>query len=123
MQVERGRFPTELTSPSQGFLNDRLVAAHCRCMTAQDDELLGLAGVNVAFDSAIAARRCLSHEDLRTRRRRCTYRVLGPTMMAEDMVEVMRTGLFMERVRIADGRNSRSEDALRWATVNGYRAL
>ena len=43
--------------------------------------------------------------------------------MAEDMVEVMRTGLFMERVRRQDGRNPTPEQALRWATRNGYRAL
>ena len=59
MQVARGGLPTEYLS-EQGFLNDRLVAAHCRCMTAQEEELLGLAGVNVAFNSAIAARRGLS---------------------------------------------------------------
>jgi 5-methylthioadenosine/S-adenosylhomocysteine deaminase len=43
--------------------------------------------------------------------------------MAEDMVEVMRTGLFMERVRRQDGRNPTPEEALRWATRNGYRAM
>ena len=43
--------------------------------------------------------------------------------MAEDMVEVMRTGLFMERVRREDGRQPTPEQALRWATRNGYRAL
>jgi 5-methylthioadenosine/S-adenosylhomocysteine deaminase len=39
------------------------------------------------------------------------------------MVEVMRTGLFMERVRRRDGRNPTPEEALRWATRNGYRAM
>jgi 5-methylthioadenosine/S-adenosylhomocysteine deaminase len=39
------------------------------------------------------------------------------------MVEVLRTGLFMERVRREDGRNPTPEQALRWATRNGYRAL
>ena len=43
--------------------------------------------------------------------------------MAEDMVEVMRTGLFMERIRREDGRSPTPEQALRWATRNGYRAL
>jgi 5-methylthioadenosine/S-adenosylhomocysteine deaminase len=43
--------------------------------------------------------------------------------MAEDMVEVMRTGLFMERVRRNDGRAPTPEEALRWATVNGYRLM
>jgi len=39
------------------------------------------------------------------------------------MVEVMRTGLFMERIRRADGRQPTPEQALRWATRNGYRAF
>jgi 5-methylthioadenosine/S-adenosylhomocysteine deaminase len=39
------------------------------------------------------------------------------------MVEVMRTGLFMERVRREDGRQPTPEEAMRWATVNGYRAM
>ena len=121
VQVARGRLPTEYLA-EQGFLNDRLVAAHCRCMTAQEEELLGLAGVNVAFNSAIAARRGLSPR-IRELADAGARIALGTDNMAEDMVEVMRTGLFMERVRIADGRNPRPEDALRWATVNGYRAL
>jgi len=38
------------------------------------------------------------------------------------MVEVMRTGLFMERIRREDGRQPTPEQALAWATRNGYRA-
>ena len=48
---------------------------------------------------------------------------MGSDNMAEDMVEVMRTGLFMERVRREDGRQPTPEQAMRWATVNGYRAM
>ena len=48
---------------------------------------------------------------------------MGSDNMAEDMVEVMRTGLFMERVRRHDGRHPAPEDVLVWATRNGYRAL
>ncbi len=43
--------------------------------------------------------------------------------MAEDMIEVMRTALFMERVRRQDGRRPTPEEVLTWATRNGYRAL
>ncbi|MGH8430634.1 MAG: amidohydrolase family protein, partial [Solimonas sp.] len=42
---------------------------------------------------------------------------------AEDMVEVMRTGMFMERVRRQDGRQPTPEEALRWATANGYKLM
>ena len=43
--------------------------------------------------------------------------------MAEDMVEVMRTALFMERIRRQDGRNPTPEQVLLWATRHGYEAL
>jgi 5-methylthioadenosine/S-adenosylhomocysteine deaminase len=39
------------------------------------------------------------------------------------MVEVMRTAMFMERVRRQNGRQPTPEHALRWATRHGYRAL
>jgi cytosine/adenosine deaminase-related metal-dependent hydrolase len=48
---------------------------------------------------------------------------MGSDNMAEDMVEVTRTGLFMERIRREDGRNPTPEQALRWATRNGYAAM
>ena len=48
---------------------------------------------------------------------------MGSDNMAEDMVEVMRTGLFMERVRTGDGERPTPEDVLQWATANGHRAL
>jgi 5-methylthioadenosine/S-adenosylhomocysteine deaminase len=48
---------------------------------------------------------------------------MGTDNMAEDMVEAMRTGLFMERVRRQDGRHPTPEEALRWATRNGYKAM
>jgi 5-methylthioadenosine/S-adenosylhomocysteine deaminase len=35
----------------------------------------------------------------------------------------MRTGLFMERIRREDGRSPTPEQALRWATRNGYAAM
>jgi 5-methylthioadenosine/S-adenosylhomocysteine deaminase len=48
---------------------------------------------------------------------------MGSDNMAEDMVEVMRTGMFMERIRRADGRQPTPEQALRWASRNGYKAF
>ena len=121
VKVARGQLPTEYLA-ANGFLSDRLVAAHCRCMTPPEEDLLGNAGVNVAFNSAIAARRGLSPR-IREMANAGANIAMGTDNMAEDMVEVMRTGMFMERVRTADGRNPRPEEALRWATKNGYRAL
>ncbi|PYN81758.1 MAG: hypothetical protein DMD96_06805 [Candidatus Rokuibacteriota bacterium] len=118
---QRGVLPTEYVA-SAGFLSDRLVAAHCRCMTAEEEEILGASHAAVAINSAIAARRGLSPRIADLERAGCLI-TLGTDNMAEDMVEVMRTALFMERVRREDGRLPTPEEALRWATRNGYRAL
>jgi cytosine/adenosine deaminase-related metal-dependent hydrolase len=51
--------PTEYLARS-GVLSNRLVAAHCRCMTAEEERLLGASGAAVAVNPAIAARRGLA---------------------------------------------------------------
>ncbi|HUG37686.1 MAG TPA: amidohydrolase family protein [Candidatus Limnocylindrales bacterium] len=118
---QRGVLPTEYLART-GFLSDRLVAAHCRCMTEEEERTLGAARVSVAFNSAIAARRGLSCHAGDLERAGCLVTV-GTDNMAEDMVEATRTALFMERVRRQDGRRPSPEEALTWATRNGYRAL
>jgi 5-methylthioadenosine/S-adenosylhomocysteine deaminase len=120
IEAHRGQLPTEYLA-SVDFLGPRLIAAHCRCMACREEKLLGQAGVAVAFNSCIAARRGLSPRVADLEGFGCTIG-MGSDNMAEDMVEVARTGLFMERVRRADGRNPTPEQALRWATRNGYRA-
>ncbi len=121
VKAHRNRLPAEYLA-DLGFLHDRLVCAHCRCMEPAEEKLLGEAGVTVAFNAAIAARRGLSPRIADLEIYGCTI-AMGSDNMAEDMVEVLRTGLFMERVRREDGRNPTPEQALRWATRNGYRAL
>lgn len=121
VKEQRGVLPTEYLA-REGFLTGRLVAAHCRCMTAEEERILGSAGAAVAFNSAIAARRGLSPRADELERAGCRI-TLGSDNMAEDMVEVMRTALFMERVRRQDGRRPAPEDVLTWATRNGYGAL
>ena len=121
VREQRGMLPTEYLA-SVGFLSHRLVAAHCRCMTPQEEWMLGSAGVAVAVNSAIAARRGLAARVHELEQAGCLI-ALGTDNMAEDMVEVVRTALFMERVRRQDGRQPTPEQALVWATRNGYRAL
>jgi 5-methylthioadenosine/S-adenosylhomocysteine deaminase len=121
VREHRGVLPTEYVAQA-GFLSPRLVAAHCRCMTPEEERILGAANAAVAFNAAIAARRGLSPRIADLERAGCLI-TLGTDNMSEDMVEVIRTGLFMERVRREDGRNPTPEEALRWATRNGYRAL
>ncbi len=121
VQEQRGLRPTEYLAQC-GFLSHRLIAAHCRCMTAAEEQLLGASGATVAFNSAMAARRGLSPRIADLEAEGCTIGI-GTDNMAEDMVEAMRTGLFMERVRRGDGRHPTPDQALTWATRNGYRAL
>jgi 5-methylthioadenosine/S-adenosylhomocysteine deaminase len=121
VKSERGCLPTEYLD-DLGFLNDRLIAAHCRCMEPQEEKRLGRAKVTVSFNSAIAARRGLSPRIADLEQYGCNI-AMGTDNMAEDMVEVVRTGLFMERVRRKDGCKPTPEQVHRWATVNGYRAM
>lgn len=121
VQGQRGLLPTEYLAQA-GMLSNRLVAAHCRCMTADEERILGAARAAVAVNPAIAARRGLAARIAELERAGCLI-TLGTDNMAEDMVEVVRTALFMERVRRRDGRRPTPEEALVWATRNGYRAL
>ncbi len=121
IQAHRNLLPTEYLA-ELGFLDDKLICAHCRCMDPREEKILGEAGVTVAFNAAIAARRGLSPRIADLESHGCTI-AMGSDNMAGDMVEVMRTGLFMERIRREDGRQPTPEQALRWATRNGYRAL
>ena len=121
VQEQRGVLPTEYLART-GLLSDRLVAAHCRCMTADEERILGGSRAAVAINPAIAARRGLVARIDELERAGCLI-TLGTDNMAEDMVEVVRTALFMERVRRGDGRRPTPEEALVWATRNGYRAL
>jgi 5-methylthioadenosine/S-adenosylhomocysteine deaminase len=121
VQAHHNMLPSEFLE-SIGFLHDRTVAAHCRCMAPLEEKILGRHRVHVAFNSAIASRRGLSPRVREMEEAGCNIG-MGTDNMAEDMVEAMRTGLFMERVRRRDGRNPSPEEALRWATRNGYRAM
>src|SRR4029453_11290134 len=121
VKEQRGLPPTEYLA-REGFLSSRLVAAHCRCMTPQEEQVLGGFRASVAFNSAIAARRGLSPRADELERAGCLI-TLGTDNMAEDRGEARRTALFMDGGRGADGREPTPEEVLVWATRNGYRAL
>src|SRR5256885_12112748 len=91
-------------------------------MTAEEARVLGAARAAVAVNPAIAARRGLAARIDDLERAGCLI-TLGTDNRAGGMVEVVRTALFMERVRRADGQRPTPEEALAWATRNGYRAL
>ena len=116
-----GTTPTEYLEQNN-FLTSKLVAAHCRCMTKKEEQILGKFKSSVSFNSSIAARRGLSPNIKDLEEYGCSI-VMGSDNMDENMIEVMRTGLFMERVRIMDGRNPNPNEVYKWATQNGYQSL
>ncbi len=104
------------------FLGPRLVVAHCRYVNSSETALLGQAGVGVSNNAAIAARRGAAAPVKELQAAGCRIG-MGSDNMAEDMVEVMRAGLFLERVRRNDQMDPQPEDVLEWATQGGANIL
>src|SRR5438093_2827572 len=107
IREHRGVTPIEYVARC-GLLSPRLIAAHCRCMTAEEEATLGASGAAVAINPAIAARRGLAARIDELERAGCLV-TLGTDNMAEDMMEVVLTAMSMERVRRADGRQPTPE--------------
>ena len=104
------------------FLGPRLVVAHCRYLNPSEVTLLGGAGVGVSNNAAIGARRGAAAPIKELIAAGCGIG-MGSDNMAEDMVEVMRAGLFAERVRRNDQMDPQPEDVLEWASRGGARIL
>lgn len=117
----RGVSPTHYLFAND-FLGPRLVAAHCRYPDASEIALLGEFRTGVSNNAAIAARRGASAPIRELQAAGCSIG-MGSANMAEDMVEVMRAGLFAERVRNNDEVDPQPEDVLEWATTGGSRLL
>ena len=117
----RGVSPTHYLY-AHDFLGPRLVAAHCRYVNASEIALLGHTGTSVSNNPAIAARRGAAAPVKELRAAGCGIG-MGSDNMEEDMVEVMRSGLFLERVRRNDEMDPQPEDVLEWATLGGARVL
>ncbi len=117
----RGVSPTHYLFAND-FLGPDLVAAHCRYVDSAEIALLGQCGVKITNNAAIAARRGAAAPVRELQAAGCVIGV-GSDNMAEDMVEVMRAGLFLERVRRNDEVYPQPEDMLEWATSGGARAL
>ncbi|MCY4558705.1 MAG: amidohydrolase family protein [Chloroflexi bacterium] len=117
----RGVSPTHYLFAND-FLGPDLLAAHCRYVNPAEIALLGQTGVKVTNNAAIAARRGAAAPVRELQAAGCVIG-MGTDNMAEDMVEVMRAGLFLERVRRNDEVYPQPEDVLEWATSGGARAL
>ena len=117
----RGVRPTQYLFAND-FLDDRLLAAHCRYVDDSEIALLGARGVAVSNNPAIAARRGAAAPAFELLAAGCPMG-LGSDNMSEDMIEAARAGLFHERVRRNDEMSPQPEDVLEWATIGGARAL
>ena len=121
VMATRGVSPTHYLFAND-FLGPDLLAAHCRYVNPAEIALLGQSGVKVTNNAAIAARRGAAAPVRELQAAGCVIG-MGTDNMAEDMVEVMRAGLFLERVRRNDEVYPQPEDVLEWATRGGARAL
>ena len=117
----RGVSPTHYLYVNE-FLGPRLVLAHCRYVNPSEVALLGQARAGVSNNAAIAARRGAAAPVKELLAAGCGLG-MGTDNMAEDMVEVMRAGLFLERVRRNDQMDPQPEDVLEWATRGGAQIL
>ena len=117
----RGVDPTHYLFAND-FLGPRLVAAHCRYVSPSEVSLLGHHRVGISNNAAIAARRGAAAPARELQAAGCPIG-MGSDNMAEDMVEVMRAGLFHERVRRNDEMWPQPEDVLEWATQGGAQIL
>ena len=116
-----GMLPTEYLA-RYGFLHDRLVAAHCRCMTPEEEKILGASGASVSFNPVVAARSGNSPRITDLEASGCRI-ALGTDEFTEDMMQVLRSAVLIERLRLKEAEQPRPEEAMVWGTVNGYRAL
>ena len=104
------------------FLSPRLIAAHCRFMSPGEISHLGRSRVSVSHNAAMAARRAAVPPIQALAAAGCNI-AMGTDNMAEDMLEAMRTGLFIERISRREGEQPWPEDVLEWGTRNGAAAL
>ncbi len=117
----RGVRPTQYLY-ANGALGPRVVAAHCRYLDASEVALMGQTRTNVSFNPAIAARRGAAAPATELDEAGCNMG-MGSDNMDENMVHVLRTGLFAERVRQGTPMSPQPEQMLEWATLGSARAL
>jgi len=121
IKKSHGILPTEYLA-RHGFLHERLVAAHCRCMTPEEEKILGASGASVSFNPVVAARSGNSPRITDLEASGCRI-ALGSDEFTEDMLQVLRSAVLIERLRLKESDRPTPEDAMLWGTVNGYRAL
>ena len=121
LMLMRGVRPTQSLFYNE-YLGPRLLAAHCRFLDPSEISLLGTTRSNIAHQPAMAARRAVIPPIPALRDAGCTIG-MGTDNNTQDMVEVMRTGLFTERILRQDGTNPQPEDVLLMTTMGSAKAI
>ena len=104
------------------FFSPRLLTAHNRYVDDSEIAMLGWGKVNISNNPAIAARRGAAAPVLELEAAGCNIG-MGSDNMTQDMVEVLRSGVFYERIRRNSQMHPMPEDVLQWATMGSARAL
>ena len=117
----RGVRPTESLFHND-YLGPRMLGAHVRFLSPSEISLLGTTHSNVSHQPAMAARRAVIPPIPALRHAGCTIG-MGTDNNTQDMVEVMRTGLFTERIIRDDGFNPQPEDILAMTTMGSASAI
>ncbi len=117
----RGVRPTESLFHND-YLGPRMLGAHVRYLSPSEISLLGTTRSNVSHQPAMAARRAVIPPIPALRHAGCTIG-MGTDNNTQDMVEVMRTGLFTERIIRDDGMNPQPEDILAMTTMGSATAI
>ena len=121
LMLMRGVRPTQSLFHND-YLGPRLLAAHVRFLHPSEISLLGTTRSNISHQPAMAARRAVIPPIPALRHAGCTIG-MGTDNNTQDMVEVMRTGLFTERILRDDGVNPQPEDVLMMTTMGSASAI
>lgn len=115
--------PTEYLH-KHDFLGPRLFAAHCRYVNDAEIALLGSSRTIVSHQAAMAANRGVSPPIVALRDAGCTI-ALGTDNNNNDIFEVMRVAMLLERIQRTDerpGLKPQPEDALNDVVLGGAHA-
>ena len=126
MEVEalmamRGVRPTQSLFEN-GYLGPKFLGAHARFLDKTEINLLGKTRSNISHQSAMAARRAVIPPIFELKKAGCSIG-LGTDNNTQDMIEVMRVGLFTERIHRSNGSAPQPEDYLEMATMGSASAI
>jgi 5-methylthioadenosine/S-adenosylhomocysteine deaminase len=126
MEVEallamRGVRPTQSLFEND-YLGPKFLGAHARFLDNSEISLLGRTRSNISHQPAMAARRAVIPPVYQLEKAGCSIG-LGTDNNTQDMIEVMRVGLFTERIDRSDGAVPQPEDYLEMATMGSASAI